>query len=171
MILRLLKEKDAAGMLEWMHDPKVNQFFRFDADNMTLEKAKEFIKQSSVDAERRRSFNFAITEDNDEYLGTISLKDIDWEAGTAEYAISVRTIAQNRGIATKATNEILRYAFEELNLNRVFLNVLSDNDKAIHLYEKCGFVYEGMFQNHINIRGVNKSLKWYAFMRKDWMEK
>ncbi len=169
MILRLLKEKDAAGMLDWMHDPKVNQFFRFDAKSMTEEKVKDFIKQSLIDAEQKKSFNFAITDDNDEYLGTISLKNIDWAAKTAEYAISMRKTAQGKGLATAATNELLQYAFEELGLNRVFLNVLYDNDKAIHLYEKCGFQYEGMFKNHVNIRGENKSLKWYAVMKEDWM--
>lgn len=171
MVLRLLKEEDAIGMLDWMHDPKVNQFFRFDANSMTEEKAKAFIEQSNSDAEEKKTYNFAVTDGDDEYLGTISLKEVDWEAGTAEYAISMRTKAQGRGLATKATNEILRYAFEDLGLNRVFLNVLSDNEKAIHLYEKCGFQYEGLFKNHVNIRGENKSLRWYAVMKEEWEER
>lgn len=168
MILRLLKEDDAKCMLDWMHDPKVNQFFRFDANSMTEEKAKDFIKQSNCDIEQKKAYNFAITDGDDEYLGTISLKDIDWEARVAEYAISMRTKAQGKGLATKATKEIIRYAFEDLGLNRVFLNVLSDNQKAIHLYEKCGFQCEGLFKNHVNIHGENKSLKWYAIMKEEW---
>lgn len=171
MILRLIQEKDVSGMLDWMHDPKVNRFFRFDGASMTEEKAKSFINQALSDAEKKIAYNFAITDENDEYLGTISLKNIDWEAGVAEYAISMRSNAQGKGIATKATNEILRYAFEELGLNRVFLNVLYDNEKAIRLYEKCGFQYEGIFKNHIHIRGENKSLKWYAVMRGEWSER
>lgn len=171
MKLRLLVDKDAKGMLDWMHDPKVNCFFRFRAEDMTEEKALAFIEQANNDVEQKKSYNFAITDGDDEYLGTISLKEVDWEARVAEYAISMRTKAQGRGLATKATNEILRYAFEELGLNRVFLNVLSDNEKAIHLYEKCGFQYEGLFKNHVNIRGENKSLRWYAVMKEEWEER
>lgn len=170
MILRLLKEEDSVGMLEWMHDPNVNQFFRFDANGMTEEKVKAFIEQSNCDIKQKKTYNFAITDGNDEYLGTISLKNVDWDARVAEYAISMRTKAQGKGLATKATREILRYAFEDLGLNRVFLNVLSDNVKAIHLYEKCGFQYEGLFKNHVNIRGEKKSLIWYAVMKDEWEE-
>ena len=171
MKLRMLEPKDAVGMLEWMHDSKVNRFFRFDASNMTLEKAQDFIEKSRKEAELRESYNFAIADENDEYLGTISLKDIDWQARVAEYAISIRSAAQGNGIATEATQQILKYAFEELELNRIFLNVLEDNERAIHLYEKCGFKYEGLFRNHVNIHGKIKSLKWYSILKEEFEEK
>ena len=41
--LRKLEEKDIPGMLEWMHDPEINQWFRFDAEKMTAEKARAVI--------------------------------------------------------------------------------------------------------------------------------
>ena len=170
MKLRLLKKADVSGMLDWMHDSKVNMFFRFNAENMTEEKSLSFIEQANYDIVEKINYNFAVTEDGDEYLGTISLKEVDWDAGVAEYAIALRTKAQGKGLATKATAEILRYAFEDLGLNRVFLNVLSDNEKAIHLYEKCGFKYEGVFKDHVSIRGEKKSLKWYAIMKSEWEE-
>lgn len=161
MKLRLLELKDADGMLEWMHDPKINCYFRFDAAGMTKEKVLAFIKHSIELAKERKSFHLAITEE-DEYLGTISLKNIDWERKEAEYAISTRSVAQGKGIATEATKEILRYAHVELGLNRVFLNVLSDNEKAISLYEKCGFRYEGMCKETVCINGEMKFLRLYA---------
>lgn len=170
MRLRTLRENDVYGMLDWMHDPEVNQFFRFDANSMTEEKALAFVEQAQKDMQDRINYNFAITEEDDEYLGTISLKDVDWEAGTAEFAISLRTKAQGKGLATKATKEILRFAFEDLGLNRIYLNVLSDNKKAIHLYEKCGFINEGEFVNHLLLRGKLRSLKWFAILKDNYME-
>lgn len=170
MKLRLLEKKDIPGMLEWMHDSEVNRFFRFDADNMTTEKAEEFIDKALEDASQKRSFHFAIVDDNDEYMGTISLKDIDWDAKTGEYAISLRRSAQGKGIGSMATKQLLEFAFSEIELNRVFLNVLEDNNNAIKLYEKAGFRYEGMFKNHICIRGNIKSLKWYGILKEEWEE-
>lgn len=38
---------------------------------------------------------------------------------------------------------MLNHAFNNMNLQRVELTVLEDNTRARHLYEKCGFVYEG----------------------------
>ena len=168
MKLRLLQQKDAAGMLEWMHDEEVNKYFRFRAEDMSEKKAREFIMKSLLDAEERKNFHFAITDDKDEYLGTISLKGIDWEAKTAEYDISLRRAAQGKGIAFEATQNLLDYAFQKLELNRVYLNDLPENRRAIHLYEKCGFQYEGIFRNHISIRGKIVSLKWYGLLAEEY---
>ncbi|WP_313584252.1 GNAT family N-acetyltransferase [Lacrimispora sp.] len=41
---------------------------------------------------------------------------------------------------------MLEYAFSELNLHRVFLNVFSFNKRAIKLYEKMGFMHEGVLR-------------------------
>lgn len=170
MKLRLLEEKDVEGMLDWMHDPKVNCFFRFNAENMTEERAVNFVKSAQESAEKKETFHFAIVDDADQYMGTISLKEIDWDAKVAEYAISLRSVAQGKGYGSQATKEVLKYAFENLNLNRVFLNVLSDNESAIRMYKKCGFKYEGEFRNHISVRGTIKSLKWFSILKDEFME-
>lgn len=168
MKLRNLNCKDVNGMLEWMHDPEVNQYFRFDPSGMNEKKVLEFIEEANQLACENKALHLAIANDEDEYLGTISLKDINFTTRSAEYAISLRRKAQGQGVATKATKEILRKAFEELKLNRVYLNVLSRNYAAIHLYEKCGFVYEGEFREHLDIRGCIESLKWYGILLSDY---
>lgn len=68
-----------------------------------------------------------MVDENDEYLGTVSLKCIDTTAGTAEYAISMRSCAHGSGAAADGTREILKVAFDKLHLNGVYLNVLADN--------------------------------------------
>lgn len=163
--LRKLESKDAKGMLEWMTDSEVYKFFRFDVSHITMESTLAFIDEANKQFADKTDYNFAIVNDNDEYLGTISLKHIDDEVKSAEYAISLRKCTQGKGVGTQATKQLLEYAFNVLGLNRVYLNVLSDNEAAIRLYERCGFVYEGEFVNHISIRGEVKSLKWYAIIK------
>ena len=85
-MLRRLEEKDAAFMLEWMHDETVNCWFRYPFADVTLEKAKLFI-QYSFDEENQ---HFAIVDNNDEYLGTISLKHISEKDHNAELVIAAR---------------------------------------------------------------------------------
>ena len=161
MKIRELEIRDAELMLEWMHDPRVNRFFRFDADKMTREDAVHFILSAREARLRRESFHFAIADDMDEYLGTISLKNVDWQEGKAEYAISLRTAAQGRGIGTRATEILLDYAFRDLMLKRVFLNVFSDNGHAIRMYEKCGFAFVETETEPVLVRGAEKYLSWY----------
>lgn len=146
-MLRKLQQKDIHRMLEWMHDPLVNCHFRANFSKMTEDDAKAFIENSFND----ENVNFAFTDDNDNYLGTISLKNISKNDKNAEFAIVTRREAQGTGAAFKATIEILRYAFNDLALHRVYLNVLEDNKRANRFYEKCGFNYEGKFMEHLFI--------------------
>lgn len=165
MILRTLQEKDNLFMLEWMKDSRVNCFFRFNSDEVSIQSVNEFINNSLKD---KSNYNFAIVDENDIYQGTISLKNIDADSNTAEYAIALRYDAQGKGVGMFATKEILKYAFQTLNLNRVYLNVLGDNVNAIRLYEKCGFIFEGEFREHLKVHGKIKNLKWYGMLKENY---
>lgn len=154
-------------MLAWMHDPKVNCKFHFDFASMTEEKALAFIENSFSEVNQ----NFAFVGDDDKYLGTISLKNISKVDNNAEYAVVTSYAAQGTGAAYEATMEILKYAFESLELNRVYLNVLVENERANAFYKKCGFQYEGMFKEHLCVQGEYKDLNWYAMTRKQYLDK
>jgi len=161
MRLRILQEKDAPYMLEWMSDPELIKFFRFDAEKANSDNILAFINRSINDNQNK---HFAVVDENDEYLGTISLKNIDYENKNAEYAISLRKKAIGKGFATSATKALLKIAFEELHLHKVYLNVLSENIRAIKFYEKFGFEYDGEFKEHLILNGNYKNIKWYSYM-------
>lgn len=170
MRLRKLVEKDAEGMLEWMHDPEIQKRFRFDAGQQNMDSVLNFIKHADIKLIDGADMHYAIADENDEYLGTISLKNIELTDKKAEYAISLRRKAQGKGIAFAATKEILRLAFECYGFERIYLNVLADNEKAIRLYEKVGFVYEGAFRKHLFLGGEYKTLKWYSMLKEEYGE-
>ena len=151
--LRHLKEQDAAGMLEWMHSEETKAIFQKDMSSMTEEDVLSFIKCSAEDTISKGFVHYAVVNDEDEYLGTISLKDIDQVNKCAEYAVSFRKCAQGTGAASYATSEILRIAFEEIGLHRVFLNVLTTNLRANAFYKKMGFVYEGTSEDSLFLNG------------------
>lgn len=162
--LRKLELKDAPLMLEWMQDPSIACFFRFDAQSMTVSDCEEFILCADNDT---NSKHYAIVNEDDEYLGTISLKNIDYQKQEAEYAISTRKKAHGTGVAMAATKEILRIAFEELGLKRVYLNVLAENKRANGFYRKAGFWFDYSEENAIEINGKKRALNWYSMKRMD----
>lgn len=164
-MIRRLKESDAPLMLEWMHDDAVNCWFRYPFADMTLEKVLFFIKYS-FDEENQ---HFAIADKKDEYLGTISLKKISERDHNAEFVIAARRKAWDTGMVEKAVTEILRYAFNDLGLHRVYLKVLSDNTAARKLYENCGFDLEGEFKDAIRLHDQYRNMVWYAML--NWKEK
>ena len=131
--LRELQESDAPLMLEWMHDAEIQRAFMRNMQDATIEDVLSFIADAAIPEiiESGTSLHYAITDDTNEYLGTISLKDIDLHNKTVEYAIITRKKAHGKGIAFCATGLILEKAFQELKLHRVFLTVLSNNESAI----------------------------------------
>lgn len=160
--LRKLEEKDAPFMLEWMLDPIINCFFRYDFSNATVDSCIEFIKSADDQSDTK---HFAIVDDSDEYLGTISLKNIT--ENDAEYAISTRKKAHGTGIALEATKQILNYSFGMLGLQRVYLNVLVDNKRANAFYKKAGFEFWHLEKNAIEINGEKRDLNWFYIDRKE----
>lgn len=156
--LRPLEKKDAPFMLEWMTDSEITQFFRFDASQVNLDSCLAYIESAS---DQENAVHFAIADENDEYLGTISLKDIDREKRTAEYAVSTRKKVHGTGAAMQATRLILKYAFDTLGLERVYLNVLAENGRANAFYRKAGFRFTREEPNALEIRGKSKTLNWY----------
>lgn len=73
-------------------------------------------------------------------IGSVYLRDIDREAGEAEYGIFIgESEALGRGYGTQAAKLMLDYGFETLGLKKIFLRFLEDNAKAMRSYEKAGF--------------------------------
>ena len=134
MRLRKLEEKDAPLMLEWMHDPSVVKYMQADFASKTIDDCVDFIKSA---ADRTTGIHFAVVDDNDEYMGTVSLKHIT--DNDAEFAITVRKAAMGRGFSTFAMKEIIEYGFNTLNLNLIYWCVNPDNKRAVRFYDKNGY--------------------------------
>ncbi len=82
------------------------------------------------------------------------LKEINLMHRTAEFSIFIgEENAKGKGYAKEATMKTIEFAFNDLNLNRVFLKVQEDNFKAIKLYEKCKFKKEGILRECIYKNG------------------
>ena len=169
--LRELQEKDAPLMLEWMHDEEVLKGLQKPFRDMTLENAVAFIKSVSYEVAEGNSLHYAIVNEQDEYLGTISLKDLDLAAKHAEYAVTMRSGFHGQGIGTRASKLLLTKAFTELGLERVYLTVLADNTHAKHMYERCGFVKEGTLRKHVFKDGQFCDWDLYGILREDYIEK
>jgi RimJ/RimL family protein N-acetyltransferase len=104
-----------------------------------------------MDGQANDRVTFAIyNKEDDTLIGFISLSEIDWIPGTAQYSITIGDRSYNgRGFGREATELILAYAFNTLNLRRIWLQVAGFNIRAIDLYEKMGFILEGTLKNHL----------------------
>lgn len=78
-------------------------------------------------------------------MGESVLNEIDWDCKCANFRIAIFHGAdRGRGLGSWMTEKTLQFAFEELGLHRVELDVFSFNPRAIRAYEKAGFRREGV---------------------------
>jgi RimJ/RimL family protein N-acetyltransferase len=64
--------------------------------------------------------------------------------------------------------EVLRIAFEEMDLHRVCLSVYAGNRRAMRCYEKCGFRREGVQRKAVLKRGDWIDVVLMAVLREEW---
>lgn len=165
MRIRELKNKDAVYMTEWMQNKEINKYFQFNLADISIVNSTKFIENVY---NNKNALHLAVVNDNDDYVGTISLKNIDFKNQKAEYAIALREVAMGEGYARFATDAILYIAFYILELNRIYLCVLDENIRANKFYEKYGFIYEGKFFDDLYIRGKLKNVNWYRILKREY---
>ncbi len=163
MKLRRLELCDAPLMIEWMHDKSITNDLRADFSAKTIEDAERFIKQSWND---KKNIHFAIASDGDEYMGTVSLKEIKDQS--AEFAIVVRTCAMHKGYAWIGMQLILEKAFQEYGLETVYWCVDRANSRAVRFYDKHNFHEAVDIPKRIlaEYSGLS-NLKWYSVLKGD----
>lgn len=165
MKLRKLSVKDIPLIKEWMSDQSINSQFKTDFSVYTYDEIAKFIQDAQDFSSHR---HYAIVDEKDEYLGTISLKEIDLINLKAEYAVVLRSKAIGTSAAKDATQKILDIAFNELKLNKVYLNVLATNLRANRFYQKFGFVFEGTFRQDLKIENEFYDLNWYSILKESY---
>ncbi len=135
MKLRSLEEKDAEKMLEWMHDEDVVKHLSKNFSAMKLENCLAFIAKSRED---RENLNLAIVNEEDEYMGTVSLKHIRPEDKSAEFAITIRKCAMGLGYSAFAIKEIIEIGREK-GLTKIYWCVSKENTRAVSFYDKLQY--------------------------------
>jgi len=116
----------------------------------------------------------SVFDHENHHVGNIQLSSVDYIHRNAEFGMILDKKEEGKGYATSACKLILRHAFEVLNLHRIYLSVAEQNKKAINLYERLGFVAEGIekelhmwnFQYHDYIRYRMLESEYVEIMKK-----
>ena len=136
MKLRQLNLTDAPLMLEWMHDPSVVENLQANFAAKPLSECEGFIRSC---ADASENLHMAIADENDEYMGTVSLKHIRRDRKDGEFAITIRACAMGKGLSAYGMREIIRLGLEELGLRCVYWCVSPENARAVRFYDKNGY--------------------------------
>lgn len=143
--LRPVKKQDLEGdYLRWINDTGNDEFTEHAQSPHSLDELERFAQNKWRDYS---CIWLAIIEDKtNKHIGNIELCNIDRVHKKAEYKIILDKASQGKGYGSEASYLLLRHAFSVLNLHRIYLGVNDDNQRAVRLYEKLGFVREGILR-------------------------
>lgn len=167
--LRELELADIETINPWRNDPELIGHLLAPFRYISVETDKRWF--DNYMANRANTVRCAIVTDCGKLVGIVSLIGIDYISRRAELAVMIgKNEDRMQGAGSFAVNEMLKHAFKNLNLRRLELQVLEDNLRAQHVYEKAGFVLEGVRREAVYKNGKYLNCKMYAILRRDWEE-
>ena len=156
----------------WSRDSEFKRLLDSNAVRMNSEKAAQKWLEKEIDEQSVNQHWFSIRAlADDKLLGDIDLFVANWTGRDAFVGLGIgEREFWGKGYGTDVMRVILRYAFTEVNLNRVTLNVFEYNPRAIRSYEKAGFRHEGRVRQFLNKEGRRWDMLFMGILREEWMK-
>ena len=166
--LREFRQEDISGIRSWVTDIDSTKYLGGGyLRPQTWEQSERYL--SALLEGDAGGINLVIADkDTLRYLGQCTLMMIDTTARHAELAAVMCPKQQNQGLGSEGIRLMLRYAFEELNLHRIYLKVHAENTGALRCYEKCGFVREGILRAHAYGGGKYHDVICMGILKEEW---
>lgn len=134
--LSQLEESVIAPYIELISDPEV-AFWTASTQNFTEEQLLGWLRSRPSALERLDWAVFDAT--SGEFAGEIVLNEYKPDEEAVNLRIALRTQMSSKGFGTQAVKLVCDFAFEELKIQRITLDVLATNERAIRSYLKVGF--------------------------------
>ena len=153
VILRAFEREDAERCYRWMNDPNIVRTLK-SRYPIAFQNEIEWLDRAMNGGSGDR--HFAIERKDDRvHIGNASIHDIDWVSRTASFGLFIgEPSAWNRGFGSDAIGTLVRFAFDEMNLRKLRINVFDYNDRAKHVLETHRFVVEGRLQREFYREGT-----------------
>lgn len=167
--LRILEESDIPLTTKWVNDQEIGEIMGY-LPVKSLAAQLQWYKGVMNDTSR---YIFAVCDKNtDEHIGNVGLGNIDYVHRHAMFNIFlVKRENRSKGIGTEVTKLLLDFAFFRLNLNKVYLRTSARFIEANKMYQKIGFVQEGVLRQHYYTNGVYEDKILYSILKDEYANK
>jgi RimJ/RimL family protein N-acetyltransferase len=153
VILRAFEREDAERCYRWMNDPNIVRTLK-SRYPIAFQGEVEWLDRAMNPNSNER--HFAIERKDDRtHIGNASIHDIDWVSRTGWFGLFIgEPTAWNRGFGSDAIGILVRFAFDEMNLVKLRINVFDYNERAKHVLLGHGFVEEGTLRRDFYREGA-----------------
>lgn len=165
VVLRAIEKEDLEVMRKMLNDPDIEDKVVGWSLPVSKYQQETWYENNIADQKNNR---FIIDYDN-EAIGIATLVNIDWKNRKATHGIKIiKGNFRGKGIGTDVVMALMRYAFDELQLNRLEGSWYKENVASINLYTKCGWVEEGIQRKSYFKKGKYRDLHIAAILAEDY---
>lgn len=169
VVLRPIVADDADAMFADLADDEALRLTGSQAvfDRPTIERWTA----TRADADDR--LDLAVTErGSGAWLGEVVINEVDLDNRACNFRIALSAHARDRGVGTEATRLVTDHVFGEIEpaMNRISLGVYAFNPRAIAVYERVGFVREGLLRQTLRWNDEYVDEIVMAMLRTDWSQ-
>ena len=167
--LRSIETEDAKFLAKGENDPIVRESL-FLALPVSLTKEQEKLEQfiKSKDA----IVLVIVEQETNQPVGQTAFFRVDYISRAAVFYIAILAPSfWSKGYGSEATKMMVDYAFKTLNLNRIQLHVCAENLAAIKIYERVGFIKEGILRQAMFRNGNYVDFWVMGILKSDWLKK
>ncbi len=175
LVLRQLKPGDAGDMFLYASRRDVTEFLTWEA-HPSEEYTRDFLVFVQDKYKEGEYYDWAVILKDERgregtMIGTCGFTSFDFPNNSAEIGYVINPAYRNRGYATEAVNRVLRFAFEELELNRVQARYIIGNDVSRRVMDKSGFRFEGVCRAGLLHRGKYRDVGVCSVLAGEWFRK
>lgn len=168
VFLRAAERSDITLFVTWMNDWRTSRTLALRAPMSSVSEERWF--EHMLDDQGKGGYFFVICLlEDDRPIGNTGLFELQPFNGSAGLGISIGDEAdRGRGYGSEALRALLRFAFGQLRLERVWLDVYDLNPSARRVYERAGFVYEGTLRRATFREGRHLDVIRMAILADEW---
>ena len=168
LVIRRMTMADAGDIYEYGRDPEVSRHVLWDA-YQSLGEAKAYVKYVQRQYRLNEPASWGIElKATGRLIGTIGFMWWNQEYRSAEVGYSLSREYWNQGLMTEALRAVVRFGFEEMNLNRIEAQHETANPASGRVMEKVGMRKEGVLRQRLRNKGKFVDVALYAVLRGDW---
>ena len=170
LLLRRITKGDVKEIFEIYSDPEVARYdWYYPIESM--DKALKIIESFKDTYDDKEEFTWGVTRKSDNrIIGYCCLGDFQEGPRSCEIGYGFNRNQWNKGYGTEAVKMLVKFAFEQMNINRIAGTVTVGNEPSIKVLKKCGFQQEGIFRERTFMKGELVDDVILAILRKDYSQ-
>ena len=168
--LRPMHPIDAEDMFDYARRPEVTKYLLW-REHEDIYFSRDYLNYINRRYALGDFYDWAIIDhESRRMIGTCGFTKIDTANNSAEIGYVLNPDFHRRGFGSEAVRRILKFGFEELNLNRIEARFMQGNEASLALMRSVGMTFEGYMRDLLFVKGSYRTVGVSSILRSEYQK-